>query len=615
MISRPAYIYFVFILSLSLVACNNERSMSISFLLENQQGHFTKRGTMVDSFLNIIYATETIPRDSDLKKAWLSVADVDKSITIPDKNNIQQDLLVEETDFALETWHKSPWKDEVSFDMFCRYILPYRMNNEEARQPWRKTLHDHYCHLIVGVKDMKKAFEIIHGTIEKSFNQTDIKIPYILSLIDLDKIQHGNCSQRCVYEAGVMRALGIPVAIDGLYEWANYSTSGHAWVSLVTKDGTYTVSREDSVARKFNPIDASIVRLKLPLGENYDHDIDNILEFRKSSARVIRNTFENCQSSYHDKNADILSSRRFANPFVKDVSYDYFHTSDIVIESNEEYGYLCIFKTGADWAPITYTKSDRGQMAFKNMGDSVVYLFGYYKKGNFIPKGNPFLFTNGTLKYLNPDRTHYVDLHLYRKYPMTTQFVNYWIRVKDGYFAASNNQKFKDSTLLHYITYIPSFRNEVSISSNKKYRYYRYGMNAGTKHHLAEIQFFHHGQLCKGKMSYYNVKDVEKGFDGDTFSYFEGRKPFWINIDMGEPVNIDTIVFFARNDDNYVIPGDDYELFYYDQGWQSLGVKHSTGYRLDYSNVPSNALYVLRNKTRGKEERIFTYENGKQVWW
>ena len=36
----------------------------------------------------------------------------------------------------------------------------------------------------------------------------------------------------------------------------------------------------------------------------------------------------------------------------------------------------------------------------------------------------------------------------------------------------------------------------------------------------------------------------------------------------------------------------------------------------DYvDNVPTNALLLLRNHTKGKEERIFTYEGGEQVWW
>jgi hypothetical protein len=34
-----------------------------------------------------------------------------------------------------------------------------------------------------------------------------------------------------------------------------------------------------------------------------------------------------------------------------------------------------------------------------------------------------------------------------------------------------------------------------------------------------------------------------------------------------------------------------------------------------YENAPLNGLFLLRNLTIGVEERIFTYENGKQVWW
>jgi hypothetical protein len=32
-------------------------------------------------------------------------------------------------------------------------------------------------------------------------------------------------------------------------------------------------------------------------------------------------------------------------------------------------------------------------------------------------------------------------------------------------------------------------------------------------------------------------------------------------------------------------------------------------------NMPTNALFWLRDLTKGKEERPFTYENGQQVWW
>lgn len=36
---------------------------------------------------------------------------------------------------------------------------------------------------------------------------------------------------------------------------------------------------------------------------------------------------------------------------------------------------------------------------------------------------------------------------------------------------------------------------------------------------------------------------------------------------------------------------------------------------LKYDNVPAQALFRLHNRTKGSEERIFTYEDGKQIWW
>jgi hypothetical protein len=64
-----------------------------------------------------------------------------------------------------------------------------------------------------------------------------------------------------------------------------------------------------------------------------------------------------------------------------------------------------------------------------------------------------------------------------------------------------------------------------------------------------------------------------------------------------------------------VTPLINYELFYWDNKWKSLGVKKAETYSLTYDSPISNALYLFRCLDEGKEERIFTYENGKQVWW
>ena len=70
-----------------------------------------------------------------------------------------------------------------------------------------------------------------------------------------------------------------------------------------------------------------------------------------------------------------------------------------------------------------------------------------------------------------------------------------------------------------------------------------------------------------------------------------------------------------RNNFNVIEVGNKYELMYYNDRWVSLGIQTATNQYLEYDNAPTQALFLLRNLTQGKEERIFTYENGKQVWW
>ncbi|MCD8262307.1 MAG: hypothetical protein LUD15_13235 [Bacteroides sp.] len=74
--------------------------------------------------------------------------------------------------------------------------------------------------------------------------------------------------------------------------------------------------------------------------------------------------------------------------------------------------------------------------------------------------------------------------------------------------------------------------------------------------------------------------------------------------------------FCSRSDTNFVVPGDLYKLCYWQQGeWKSMGKRIADEYNIVYEAVPSGALYLLHNHTRGVEERIFSYEDERQVWW
>ena len=90
----------------------------------------------------------------------------------------------------------------------------------------------------------------------------------------------------------------------------------------------------------------------------------------------------------------------------------------------------------------------------------------------------------------------------------------------------------------------------------------------------------------------------------------------WAGLDLGTPKRITKIKYCPRSDTNFILVGDTYELCYWQSGeWVSMGEQIAKDQYIRYENAPSDALYILHNLTRGKEERIFTYENGKQIFW
>ena len=115
-----------------------------------------------------------------------------------------------------------------------------------------------------------------------------------------------------------------------------------------------------------------------------------------------------------------------------------------------------------------------------------------------------------------------------------------------------------------------------------------------------------------------NGFDKYKVFDGNYLTFFDAPATAgcWVGLAFDRKEQIGEIKYLPKNDDNNINEGEEYELFYYGQDWISLGRRTGGGKQeLIYDNVPQNALLWLRNYTKGREERIFIYENGKQVFY
>jgi len=110
----------------------------------------------------------------------------------------------------------------------------------------------------------------------------------------------------------------------------------------------------------------------------------------------------------------------------------------------------------------------------------------------------------------------------------------------------------------------------------------------------------------------------ETVFDGDILTSFDAPRGegCWAGMDLGHPVKMDHIIYYGRGDGNSVEIGDEYELLYWEDGlWKSLGKQKAINTFLTYKAVPTGGVFLLRDMTKGNDERIFTIENGKQIWW
>ena len=217
---------------------------------------------------------------------------------------------------------------------------------------------------------------------------------------------------------------------------------------------------------------------------------------------------------------------------------------------------------------------------------------------------------------------------LYRKYPLFKHVQDIAYRILGAKFQAANKPTFEDSVSIYRIDKWGTRGEEINIPPlGNKYRYWRLFQPEWSHCNVAEITFVerdshlrNQGKVIGLPRSWNNDPNTykEAAFDGDLLTFFDSALPVggWVGMDFGHPVDIEKIIYTPRGDGNTIGIGDEYELFYWtDHHWASLGKQIATTIKLEYTEVPSGGLYFLRNLTRGKEERIFTYVDGEQVFW
>lgn len=334
---------------------------------------------------------------------------------------------------------------------------------------------------------------------------------------------------------------------------------------------------------------------------------------------------------------------------MEDVTAQYdMPVSDIAVDDlrkgDQKVAWLCTFDN-SKWVPVAYASCTKGGTAtFRDMargvlpgenepiayiddGKGIVYLPAYYMGGRVAVAASPrILHEDGAVTVLAIDTLHRQTLTINRKYPKHPHFDQYEKEMVGGRFEGANRADFSDAVTLLTIDRQQAYPMErLSISTEKAtgaYRYIRYvAPVASRRGNVAEMQFFAGNQPLAGRPIGLAGEVTDRGpraaFDGnmESFFYTPDTTGIWAGLDLGAPKRITEIAFAARTDDNEIRLGDTYQLYYWHDGWQSLPAVVAEDYRLTWTDVPSNTLYLLRNLSRGVEQRPFTYQAGKQGWW
>ena len=536
---------------------------------------------------------------------------------------IDSAYLCRNIDWAFKVWQEQPWGKNISFETFCEYILPYRIGDEPLSY-WRETYYEKYNSLLDSLR-MSDSLDIEDPVVaanylisklpDKSYYYTSVT-PYPFGHIGPEYVQYlsGTCREVTDFAVYLFRALGIPCAID-FVPARSYINAGHFWLTTWNKDGEEYMTDFPQKLR--------------PVRKNWWYRWDD-------SSKVYRYTFSVNRGLYEQMakyGEEVYPFWRL--PKFTDVTYGYGYNfkKELVIPLDKQYktkrngkiAYLCVSARDR-WTPVDWTVYDAGHLAFQ-----------YVRKGSFMRVAT---YENGELCFLTDpfyadkqnDEIHYYpvgkerqDVVLYAKcnIEIENRFRNKMI---GGVFEGSNHPDFLEKDTLFIIQGKPNRLNTTVKSwSDKEYRYLRYFGPAKGFCNISEVAFYEKNDTIalSGKIigtpgcsQHDGTHEYTNVFDGKTWTSFDYFKPTggWAGLDLGRKVRVDRIVYTPRNRDNYVRPDDVYELFYCDRDWKSAGKIKAAADSLVFRDIPVNTLLLLRNHTRGLDERIFIYENGSQLW-
>lgn len=328
-------------------------------------------------------------------------------------------FLITNIELAFEVWQK-PWAQHVSFDEFCKYILPYR-SQQEPLSSLRSEFKERFIPILDSAKVSTplEACMVLNARLSEVMRYEGTGLPFYPTIEETYYSGISKCEGLCNLGTMIMRAVGIPVAVD-MTVWVRMDLA-HNWCAVLDNGKFYPFGPgEDSpdlLANKFKNSHRN------KLGDvyrfNFEPDLsgsdlpndDGYKTFLKSIL------MDNVTAQYSDSTIRIQV------------------TTDKDIESKSGQVYLCSYND-YQWKPITIGNRVENICSFENIVGDNVYAVCYSPDGSSLRRITvPFYVSReGEINKLIPQKeTHSVTL---KKNPERLDLPNilcYWEPEKEDF--------------------------------------------------------------------------------------------------------------------------------------------------------------------------------------
>lgn len=234
---------------------NKLKYKAAQFLIENMAYHYTLQGPSVDKYYKTLDSIVQNTQDYfGLNTALKQIPKPDNEgvYEVYDAQVISADFLIRHIDAAFRTRNYT-WTDSVSFEDFCEYVLPYRVEFEPLEnwmEIYARNLQKHTDSLtkINACDSLVCAFcnqNLMHPQSDYSIAYQTVFDLYPSKLFDMmTSWSVGRCKELTAFSHYVLRSVGLPIRWDATPNWGN-RFNGHSWSSIKMNGKTYPFQLKD----------------------------------------------------------------------------------------------------------------------------------------------------------------------------------------------------------------------------------------------------------------------------------------------------------------------------------------------------------------------------------